>query len=179
VENLMAKIEHVGNGRFVDLEPIEPPDGVENNVHVYAYADFRSLEHLSYGLIRDDPRKGESEEVGEYGMEPLAPYHQFNDALKEIGRSKHTFEDVPYVEVESEEDYDQVLEVLDIDEEDSAWEGPGLYDFRDSPPASAGSVEDYELESMEDAADQAFDFMFQGEEWEDVYRNLAGDEEED
>ena len=181
-----AKIEHQGNGVFVDLSPVDPPSGARDpDVHIYAYAEFRSLEHVSYGFILfDGGPHGEQidqVQVGEYGMEPVAPFQEFKYAIDELeSDSKWAFEEVPYVEVLSEEDYNEALEILELDpDEDSAWAGPGLYDFRDSPPTSAGSVEDYELESLEDAADQAIEFMFQGDEWEEAYNELAEADEED
>jgi hypothetical protein len=119
-------------------------------------------------------------------MEPIARYWEYGLALEEIEkaakRKKETlrlFEEEPYVEVTDEEDYDAALEALGLDAEDGAWEKPGLYDFRDDPPTYVSSVEDYELESMTEAADQAFEFMFQGEEWEDAYKALAEEEEEE
>jgi len=167
----MAKIIHTGGGTFIDTEEVAPPEGTEDdpNVHVYAYAHFRSLEHVSYGLTRTagGPQDEEidSEKVGEYGMEPIAPYWELRDAIKEVEREEHRrsiFEEVPLVEIEFEEDYDAFLEALGV--QDGAWEKAGLYDARDDPPTYQGTVEQYELEEMERAADDAFDFMFQGEE---------------
>lgn len=176
--------ETENSSAFIDTEPVAAPDGTEDdpNVHIYAYARFRSLEHVAFGLYRTKggPRDEEvdSEGVGQYGMEPIATYWEFKDALDDI-ESKHMFEDVPFVEVTSEDDYNEALEALDIDPDDGAWERPGLYDFRDDPPSYVSSVEDYERESMKEAADQAIDFMFQGDDWEAVYRELAEAEEEE
>ena len=188
----MEKIVHTGGGTFVDTQQVAAPDGVEDdpNVHVYAYARFRSLEHVSFGLFRTtggpEDEEVDSESVGQYGMEPIARYWEYGLALEEIEkaakRKKETlrfFEEEPYVEVTDEEDYDAALEALGLDAEDGAWEKPGLYDFRDDPPTYVSSVEDYELESMTEAADRAFEFMFQGEEWEDAYKALAEEEEEE
>lgn len=167
---------------FIDTEPVAAPEPEDEGVHVYAYARFRSLEHVAYGLYRTTggPRDEEidSEAVGQYGMEPLAPYWEFKDALKEVrGDSKFAFEEVPYVEVASEDDYDEAVDAIDPDFVDSGeptgWEKPGLYDFRDSPPSFQGSVEDYELDEMKRAADDAIEFMFQGDEWEDAFTSLA------
>lgn len=174
----MGKIIDAGNGTFIDSEPLAAPDGMPDDpdVHIYAYASFRSLEHVSYGLFRTTggPKDKEidSVKVGEYGMEPIASFWEFKDALEDIG-SKYAFEENPLVEVTSKKDYDEALEALDIDLEDGIWEKPGLYDFRDDPPSFSGSVEDYELEEMERAADDAFESMFQGDEWEDAYRELT------
>lgn len=180
----MSKIIHLGNAVFVDTDPVDPPEGSEAppEGHIYPYAEFRSLEHVSYGLrlTAGGPRGEEvdSIEVGQYGMEPLSPYWEFGDALKEIGRgASHAFEDVPYVEIETEEQYNEVLDALKLEEDEGdIFDGPGLYDFRDSPPTYQGTVEDNELEDMSSAADDAFDFMFQGEEWEDAYGKLAEDD---
>ena len=169
-------IEHVGQGTFIDTERVDPPEGAPR-ANIYAYAFFRSLEHVEFGLTLTEggPRAEELDvyKVGQYGMEPIATFWEVGHAIDAIEREKDVryFEDDPFVEVTSEADYIAVLDALDVEE--SAWEGPGLYDFRDAPPTYAGSVEDYELEEMKDAADQAFDFMFQGEEWEDAYRDLA------
>jgi hypothetical protein len=174
----MAKIIDVGGGTFIDSEPVDPPEGTAD-AHIYPYAYFRSLEHVSYGLSRrDGGPKGEeidSVEVGHYGMEPIAPFWEFGDAMGDI-ESKYAFEEVPLVEVTSKDKYNMALEALDIDPEDGAWEKSGLYDFRDEPPTYQGTVESYELEEMERAADDAFEFMFQGEEWEDAYRELAAED---
>ena len=175
-------IKHIGNGIFVDTEPVEAPDGVEVDpkVRIYAYANFRSLEHVAYGLGRTDggpeDEEMDSERVGEYGMEPIATFWEFKDALNDID-SKYAFEENPFVEVETKKQYDEALEALEIDPEEGAWEKPGLYDFRDDPPSFVSSVEDYELESMTEAADQAIDFMFQGDEWEEAYKTLATEED--
>jgi hypothetical protein len=185
----MSKIEHIGNGVFVDLDPVDSPDGAADpDVRIYAYAEFRSLEHVSFGLARTGSSgfrtrtKGKEsfndyEEVGEYGMEPLNPFMYFDDAMEDVRRgSKFAFEEVPFVEIESEEQYEEALDALDV--EGHPWEGPGLYDFRDSPPSFAGTVEDSELEAMEYAADDALDFMFQSDEWEEAYARLAEEEDE-
>jgi len=179
---MMATIIDIGNGVFVDSEPIDGPEGA-HAPNIYAYASFRSLEHVAFGLMRTtggpDGEEIDSVEVGGYGMEPIAPYWDVRDAIKD-GDSKYAFEEVPLVEVTSKEDYDDALDaVFDVDpmDVDTAWEKPGLYDFRDDPPTYQGSVEDYELESLKDAADQAFEFMFQGDEWEEAYRKLASEED--
>ena len=93
-----------GEGTFIDPEPLAPPDGTPDdpNVHVYAYAHFSSLERVSYGLRRTkggpEDEEIESVKVGTYGMEPLAQFWEFDDALKELEREHHGFEEVPLVE---------------------------------------------------------------------------------
>jgi hypothetical protein len=206
VEDVMAaKIIHVGDGTFVDTEEVAAPEGTSRDaydpdVHIYAYATFRSLEHVAYGLMRTTggPKDEEidSVAVGQYGMEPRAPYWEFTDAMHELGHEaegasprvrrksprerRWVFEEVSLVEVRDEESYIEAIEALGLPAEDEkAWEGPGLYDFRDDPPSFRGSVEEYELDSLQDEADQAFEFMFQGDEWQDAYRELAADDEEE
>jgi len=180
-------IKHTGNGFFVDTEPVAPPDGTPDDpdLHIYAFARFRSLEHVSYGLMRTAGGPADEgidfEEVGEYGMDPLAPHWEFAHALDTIEKrgddERYLFEEVPYVEVETEEEYDEALEALGVEEdEEGNWEGPGLYDFRDDPPTFQGSVEKNELEEMSMAADDAIDFMFQGDEWKETYAALADEE---
>jgi hypothetical protein len=178
----MMAVEHTGSAHFIDTERVEAPeDAPQANIYPYAY--FRSLEHVAFGLYRTagGPHDEEidSEQVGSYGMEPLNPYWEFGDALAEID-SKYAFEEVPYVEVISKEEYIEALEALDAPEEDEdGWEGAGLYDFRDSPPSYMGTVEANELKDMERAADDAFEYMFQDDEWEEAYRKLAENDEGD
>jgi hypothetical protein len=193
MEDVMAaKIIHVGDGTFVDTEEVAAPDGTKDapDVHIYAYATFRSLEHVAYGLMRTKggPKDEEidSVAVGQYGMEPRAPYWELTDALYELERERKPrerrwiFEEVSLVEVRDEEDYAEAIKALGLKDDEGHWEGPGLYDFRDDPPTRQyKDVEEYELESLEYEADQAFEFMFQGDEWEDAYRELAADDEEE
>ena len=77
-------IKHTGQGTFIDTDPVENPRD-----HIYSYATFRSLEHVSFGLYRTTggPTASEvdSEEVGQYGMEPLASHWEFKYALEEVG----------------------------------------------------------------------------------------------
>lgn len=171
----MATIIDAGDGMFID------PEQLEGSAHIYAYAQLHSLERVSYGLMLTtggpEDEEIESMKVGGYGMEPLAPFWEFGDALKAV-KQKGAFEEVPLVEVESEEDYLEVLKVLRKGKNADEWKGSGLYDFHDIPPTYAGQVEEYELDEMRNAAEQAIDFMFQGDEWEEIYRELAAANEE-
>jgi len=184
-------IKHTGNGFFVDTEPVAPPDGTPDDpdLHIYAFARFRSLEHVSYGLMRTaggpEDEGIDFEEVGEYGMDPLNPFWEFAVALDEIeganrakrGSESYLFEEVPYVEVTTEEEYNEALDALELEEDEGdIFDGPGLYDFRDSPPSYQGTVEENELMEMERAADDAIEFMFQGDQWEEAYAALADEE---
>jgi hypothetical protein len=161
---VIAKLIDAGDGMFIDPEPVAAPDGMPD-AHVYAYAQLHSLERVSYGLLLTtggpEGEEIESMKVGAYGMEPLAPFWEFGDALKELERDG-SFEEVPLVEVTSNEEYNEA----------------GLYDFRDDPPTYAGTVEEYEQEEMANAADEAIDFMLQGDEWKEIYRELTAANEE-
>lgn len=171
----MGKLIDVGDGMFIDTEVIKSSEGevLRPDAHVYAYAQFSSLERVSYGLMLTtggpEDEEIESIKVGSYGMEPIAQFWEFNDAMDALDREE-SFEEVPLVEIKSQGDYD----TLGFDE--SQWEKPGLYDFRDDPPTYAGTVEKYEADEMMEAADEAIDFMFQGDEWEEAYRELAAEE---
>lgn len=170
---------NLGFGNFVDSERVSAPAGVTSCGDVYAYAEFPSLERVRFGLRKTTggPKGDEidSVQVGSYGMEPLAPYWGFGSALSEVEKgSRWAFEEVPYVEVNSKVDYDRALSAMDIDLRDGDWKEPGLYDFRDQPPTFSETLDDYEDSSMEQAADDAFDYMFQGEEWEQAYKKLCG-----
>jgi hypothetical protein len=170
---------------YIETDSVDPPEGVPA-ADIYAYASFRSLEHVRYGLMRTTggpfDEEIDSVDVGSYGMEPLAPFWQLGDALDEIERgSKYAFEEVPFVDVESESQFNEALDALGLSRDDdfvTTWEGPGLYDFRDDPPTFQGTAEDYEMDEVEHAADDAIEFMFQGDEWEDAYRQLVEEEEE-
>lgn len=178
----MTTIKQVGAGEFIDTDLVDDPqpDVLPRRVgfprpRIYAYVEFPSLERVRYGLYRTTggPTGGvtESQRVGEYGREPLAQYWEFGDAIKEVGE-RWAFEEVPFVEVSSKKDYDKVLEAMEIDPRDGDWTKPGLYDFRDEPPTFQDTVEAYELSSMEDEAEQALEFMFQGDEWKEAYAKL-------
>jgi hypothetical protein len=169
------KLIDAGDGMFIDPQPVAGPV----NANIYAYAQLHSLERVSYGLMLTkggpEDEEIESMKVGGYGMESLAPFWEFGDALKVL-KQKGAFEEVPLVEVESEEDYLKVLKVLRKGKNADEWKGSGLYDFHDTPPTYAGQVEEYELDEMRDAAEQAIEVMFQGDEWENICRELAAGE---
>ena len=172
------KLLHVGGGTFVDETPSKAPSRAPERTDIYPYARFRSLEHVSFGLRRTTGGpKGvvvEERRVGDYGMEPLARFWDFKDALSALKKGERwAFEEEPFVEITSEAKYDEVLRASGLDLRDGEWKGPGLYDFRDSPPIFSCTAEDYELEELESAGDDAIDFMYQGDEWEDAYRELA------
>ncbi|HYX20497.1 MAG TPA: hypothetical protein VFA98_06585 [Thermoanaerobaculia bacterium] len=146
------------------------------STRIYAYVEFGGLSRVYYGLMltagsaRDEVLA--SEEVGQYELENLAGYWYFSDAAERLGerstRGTSEFEEQPFVEVSDEEEYDGALEALEIPKDESAWTKPGLYDFRDSPPTFAYSIDEYERESMKDAAERALEDMFNSEEWENV-----------
>lgn len=177
-------ILNLGFGVFVDSERVSAPHGVTSCGDVYAWAEFPSLERVRFGLRKTSggPKGDEvdSVQVGSYGMEPLAPYWDPNDAINELeksgGKSRWAFEEVPYVEVTSKADYDRALKAMGIKLRDGDWKKPGLYDFRDEPPSFSETLSDYEDSELERAADDAFEYMFQGDEWEQAYAKLCGRE---
>ena len=130
-------------------------------------------------LMKGGPKSEQIEHVvvGGYGMEPLAPYWDFKDALGELrrGDKRWAFEEVPLVEVDSKSQYDELLEAMGVDVADGDWQKSGLYDVRDDPPEFRATLDDYELEEMERAADDAIDFMFQGDNWEEAYGKLVSE----
>lgn len=147
------------------------------STRVYGYVEFSGgLMHVYYGLMltaggpRDEVLS--SEQVGSYETSDVAPYWYASDALKNLGRGAEpdtfAFEEQPFVEVDDEDDYNEALELLAIEREDSKWEKPGMYDFRDSPPTYVSSKKEYEREGMKDAAERALQDMFSSDEWENV-----------
>jgi hypothetical protein len=147
---------------------------------IYAYVEFRGLSRLAYGLMMTTggPRDRvlASEEIGGYeSVEGIAPYWYFRNAITEIGK-KYVFEENPFVEVDDEDDYNEVLEAMSISKEDGGWEKPGLYDFRESPPSYSGTVEAYEQESMKYEAERALEDLFENDEWETACKTLLEDE---
>ena len=195
-------LAHVGGGNFLDLNEVEDPNrqrrlggrrahlipyvGKKEEVHVNAYVTFVSLFRIYYGLQRTvgGPRTEviERVNVGTFERdESVAPYWYLSDAMSELERGEDrrswAFEEVPYVEVDDKEDYDEVLRLMEIASEDGAWEKSGLYDFRDEPPSYSGTVEEYEIDSMKYEAEQTLDYMFQGDEWKEAYETLATEED--
>jgi len=192
---------YVGDSTFVDKEPLSD-DELERvlphdwspklaGIKVYPWIKFTSLERAYYGLqIRKAGPKSkviESVDVATQTMEVIAPINDFNDALKNLQEGhKYAFEEVPFVEISTVDDYNRVLSHAAGEDDpsphdwspkkrepDSNWKGPGVYDLRDKPPTrSYKSVEAYERQAMEDNADQILDYMFQGEEWEEKLGKL-------
>jgi hypothetical protein len=72
----------------------------------------------------------------------------------------YLFAENPLVEVTDEGDYDEALSALGFDAAEGSWEGPGLYNFDDSPPTYASTLEDYEREALKDEAERALEMMW-------------------
>lgn len=159
---------------------------------VYPYVVFHSLERAGYGLtITEDKPHSKTVDTGEERettFEILAPINDLDDAVEILERGDEiVFEEMPFVEVLDEKDYARVAAAAgDSDEPEEwepgrgphprtpGWEGPGVYDLRDSPPSRAlNSVEEYEEDSMESMAFDIVDFMFQSDEWRDALRDLV------
>lgn len=150
--------------------------------HIYAYVEFTSGDHLIYGLVRTTggpkDRILDRKEIGGWEFAG-APYWEFYDAYKAMDatlsrESRHSerqrisflFADNPMVEVREEGDYEDTLKLLDLSPKANGWEGPGLYDFRDSPPSYSGSLLNYTREAMKEAAATAIQDMWDNESWE-------------
>lgn len=192
---------YVGEATFVDKDPVDLTEHAPREwsprgkmPKIYWYVRFRSLERAEYGLalLRSGPRSKwlDHKEVREVMFEPtaIAPYFQFSEGLSELQSGhKYGFEEVPFVEVENEEDYNLALVAfLENQEgprdwspevrkkkrikEESNWKGPGLYDFRDMT-RGAKSVEEYEKDSMEYWAKDALDSSYD-DDWEPTLHKL-------
>lgn len=152
---------------------------------IYAYVDVHGTSRLSYGLLMTTggPRDAviASKEMRTLELENVAPYWQFYDAIKEMQRSASagiltSFDEPlgenPLVDVSDKDEYDEALALMNMSPEDGKWKKPGLYNFEESPPTYSGTVEDYEHESMKYEAEQALEYMFQGDEWEEICETL-------
>lgn len=159
-------VKQVKDDTFVDTDSLE---GYNN---IYPYIWFPSLERVVYGLFKTvggpEDEEIDSVEVGGHPCEPIAPLTDFGMASDMLD-SEYAFEEYPFVELEYEEDFNEAARIIN---KDADWEGPGVYDFRDMSKAYE-SVEEYESEALEQEADMALDFMFQGEEWQDAAKELS------
>jgi hypothetical protein len=169
-------LQHVGGGRFVDdpltedeVRRAAPKEWTPRlrGLQVRPWIEFVTLETARYGLLLSDleGREIDSEKVGrETFTDPIAPLTLFQEAFDLVRRESRLLDEYPFVEVETQEQYDLVREAQAVGE--SEWEGPGVYDFREQPPTRhAESVEAYELEGMEFWAGEVLEGMFQGDEW--------------
>jgi hypothetical protein len=120
--------------------------------HIYKYVRFLDEgDRVSYGLMLtagspyDEAIAREHIDYHFLGDNFATNFQSFSDAFLALVNKfpKHAafFEENPLVEIKSEKDYDAVLFEMNL--ESSAWEKPGLYDFRDEPPSYAGTVESY------------------------------------
>jgi len=169
-------IKHVGNAVFIDTDPIE------EYPNVFSWVEFPTLEWARYGLSLmegNDPEGKEidSVEVGSTSFSPdaIAPQTLFEEAIEELGSGKFlSIEEFPMVEVTDESQWKEVQEIMakkEPDTEPPAWEGPGIYDFRELHKAY-DSVEAYELDGLTYWADDTIGFMFQGDEWKSSLKEM-------
>lgn len=178
----MGKLLYRGDGVFVDDEPLDlakmlPKDWspVLRKVSVYWMVQHPTT-HRTYqtlAVIKGSPKKGKIlDSVDLYTNEweeSNAPLTDLGEAIEMYRRKQDfIFEEFPYVEVETEEEYNLAIsghrtgpKDWSPKSPDSAWSGPGVYDFRDRPPTRAyKSVEEYELEGMEERARQVMDTTY-------------------
>jgi hypothetical protein len=132
----------------------------------------------------------------------VAPLLDFNDALKELKETRRPLiEEFPFVEVTRKKDYNELLlaslrnreekearggpirqwspgekkpKVSDKEliENESLWTEAGVYDLRDVPPSHHASVVDYEVEGMNMWADDAMEWLYQGQGEKDTVMPL-------
>lgn len=167
---------------FIDSDPVE---GFKN---MFIYVDFPSLDraHVGFYLTKSGPKDPEidSVKVDTTGFDPsnVAPLTDHSEAVKMLKSGDfQPFAEYPYVEVASKEAYDELAGAAGADPHET-WEfdGPGVYDFRDKPPTkSYDSVEEYELQGMQSAADDCIEFVFQSDEWKTAADKLAKANPED
>lgn len=171
-----------------DPEKDKPKKALPAGYNLYAIVEFSSLEHAYYGLavFRGKPSKKNRPKDVEYIDRPmlwnerLAPIVDYSEALKLYGAETYLFEEYPFTQITSKSDYARLVkEGTDPKRWDpesknliSGWQKPGVYDLRDRPPSYVSSVQDYELEEMKGGADETLEYMFQGEEWEELAKKL-------
>jgi hypothetical protein len=166
---------YIGGATFVDDDPIAK---TAEGHQVYAWVEFATAERAYYGLSLHETdyksRKIDSIQVGvQTFSEPVGVASEFEEALDALERgAKYVFEEYPAVEINSEADYKRVLEAQGLEEDEGDWQGPGIYDFRDTPPSFIGTTEEYEIEQMKFWADSVLDYMFQGDEWKEALAEL-------
>lgn len=190
---------YVGEATFVDKDPVDVEAyaprhwSPRKKLSVYWYVRFPSLERAEYGLalLNKGPKSKwiDSEEVREVTFDPsaVAPLNEFKEAMEYLRKEdkRYLFEEFPYVEVTSEEDYKSALAAFlrresgprewspDVEEllkRESNWKGPGVYDFRDMT-RHAKSVEEYEKDSMAYWANDILDGAFD-DDWEPKLESL-------
>jgi hypothetical protein len=150
--------------------------------HIYAYVAFMTNDTVNYGLLltKGGPldEEIEYEEIGEYTLpESFAARWDFDDALREFESSwpkqRQRFEEVPFVEIESKQQYDKLLSEMGLEAEDGDWSKPGLYDLRDEPPSYAMTVKEYVAECVKEEAEQTFSNVYDDDdELDQACRNL-------
>jgi len=192
------KLVYVGDATFVEKDPEDLTEvaprqwSPRKSPKVYWYVRFFSLERAGYGfaLLEKGPKSKwiDHEEVHEQMFDPtaVAPLTDFREGLELLEKGRlGMLEEYPFVEVTSEEDYNQALAAfLEIKEgprewsprtkktieEESNWDGPGVYDFRDMT-IHAKSVEEYEKDGMEYWAKETLDSAYE-DDWQPALQRL-------
>lgn len=192
----MGKLLYRGDGVFVDDEPVDlervlPKDWSPalRKISVYWMVElpsmFRTYQMLA--IIKGSAKKGKIQDVVNIYTneweESYAPLTDIGEAVEMYRRdTKHIFEEFPYVNVETEDEYNRAISGRFGGPKDwspkgpeSAWVGPGVYDFRDRPPTrSYKSVEDYEMVGMEERAKQVMDTTYD-DDYKKPLRKLLAD----
>lgn len=180
------------DGVFVDTTPIDiakilpkdwspKPKGIKVYWIVDIISPTRTYESLA--IYKKNPQgqliDSETIQTNEW-EESYAPLTDISGAADEYqSGSRIGFEEFPYVEVESETAYnfavlgEQTPKDWSPRKKESAWEGPGVYDFRDRPPTRAyESLKAYEMAGMEERARQVWESSWGDEGIEEPLRKL-------
>jgi hypothetical protein len=174
----------------VDLEKALPKDWSPalRKISVYWLVEHPTMHRTRtrLAIIKGSPRNGTildsvNVDTNEW-EESNAPLTDIGEAIEMYRKEQDfIFEEFPYVEVEQESDYNRAVGGHGIGPKDwspiapdSAWSGPGVYDFRDRPPTRAyKSVEEYEFEGMEERSKQVLESTYDDDYKEPLMKLLA------
>lgn len=175
-----------GNGEFVDEHPVDlekilPKEwspalkGVEMYWMVEFPSPYRTAEVLI--LTKKGPKGKILEQINVHSSEweeSMAPLTDTEEAISMYQKDKkYAFEEFPYVDLETEEQYIRAIENERLGPKDwspkqkkksEMWQGPGIYDFRDHPPTrSYKNLDVYETSGMEERARQVLESTYDGD----------------
>lgn len=199
-------IKHIGNAVFIDTDPVRPDllvspkkgpgstmrwnpkkkddarwmDAMEKKgLAIYPYVEWPNLENAYVGLALAQKRRDKYEiiektQVDHMGYnEPRTPLVELRDLDEQ---SRYIIEDIPFVEIESEEQFYDLVRLnnawyRDDKSHSDKWVGPGIYDAREMDRAYESQVA-YELADLENESVDVIDFMFQDDKWEESFGEL-------
>lgn len=173
-------LTYIGNGYFVDQDAAEQTLVEGYRYFFMPYAEVLSGERIGFGLLASEKKKLSSDsEIKAYASHPQSPQvlaEPFNVLLtdgmsidklaRDIIDSEGTpfyMEEHPFGWIDNADEYRDLAVAHSYPEDD--FEGPGVYDLRDLSKAYDNIV-DFEVGSAEFWADDAIEFMYQGDEEE-------------